>query len=114
LVYNVGNGGGSSLTAAQALALDWLTQHYEDLKGVIALTVDFNTVDIDITPYTEDLQLRNAVIPVKKQADGSIEIIQDIDDIDNNGDTTEYLINVPGFVCGVECHTWVYDSNRTG
>ena len=40
----------------------------------------------------------------------TIEIIEDSQNLDGDIET-EFLINVQGFVCGVECHTWI-DSSR--
>ena len=117
LVYNVGpggTGGTGGLSAADTENLLWLRENISQIKGVLALTVDLNTIDVEIKPLqtiTEsDLNSENTVIPVYKTVDGTIEIIEDSQNLDGDIET-EFLINVQGFVCGVECHTWI-DSSR--
>lgn len=116
VVYNVGaSTGGSGLSATDTANLLWLEKNLTKLSGLLELTVDLNTIDIPIKPIVEtktlELSTENIIIPVYKSADGTIEIVGDNEDYDNDP-TTEFLINVQGFVCGVECHTWL-DDNKT-
>ena len=115
LVYNVGPGSnGSSFTAEQVAGLIQLLEQ-KDRLIVLSKTTGMETVTIDISDFDltapaarfSSIDDENVILAAAKDENNNYQLIKDSNDFDKNGDTTEYLLNIPGYVCSVECYSWL-------
>ena len=109
LVYNVGpgsggGGGGSQFNQAQYEALLALIDVKDELIGVAKQAIQSIYVDVETlgTSITEI----GKIIPVTFTNGKYVYNSGDVDD-DNDDDKPEYLINIPGYACGITCYVWI-------
>lgn len=102
VVYNVGagsggggGGGGSDFNENEIQALRDLIAAKDEIIGISKSSIKTIIIDLDNEMGTE-MSTNNTIIPVTLNTDtNKYEIIQDSDDIDGDGDNTEYMINIP-------------------
>lgn len=108
LVYNVGSGGGggSGFEPYEVEALKKLVPYADALTAIadsslITVNIDLNDFGTSVTD--EETLLRVYTDP----ATGEYEIINRDPDGDDNYNTAEYIIIIPGYTCNVEAYAWV-------
>lgn len=116
LVYNVGpgSGGNSIFTAEQIAGLIQLLEQ-KDRLIVLSKTTGMETITIDISDFDlnapvarfSSIDDENTILAAAKDENNEYQLIKDENDFDGNGDKLEYLLNIPGYVCSVECYSWV-------
>jgi len=112
LVYNVGPGGGgggsSDFTPSEIAALKELVQQKDALIGIATQAIQ--TIDVSTTELGNSVGLIGKIIPVKfvnNQYTYNTGTVID----DNNDDLPEYLINIPGYACGIACYVWIDETD---
>lgn len=110
VVAGGGGGGESQFTPDQVNALLELIDHKNALVGVATQAIQ--TINITLDTFGTSIDQQGVIIPVKYIDDG-YRVISPVEvEDDNNDDLPEYLINVPGYACGIECYVWL-DNNNT-
>ena len=115
LVYNVGpgsggGGGGSQFNQAQYEALLALIDVKNELIGIATQAIKTFTINLDTAPEESDITKELVIISVKYNEDTheyDAVPVPDPEDVPENYNYAEYLINVPGYVCNVECYNWL-------
>lgn len=116
LVYNVGPttsiGGGGQFTDGQIEKLTALLEKADVLLGLATTCIETHIIKLNLAePETASLTDEKTIIAVQLETDSNTySIVQDTNNIDLD-DNTEFLLNIPGYVCGIECYTWI-DANN--
>jgi hypothetical protein len=75
--------------------------------------VSVDTFELELTladPKTANITDENSVMAVQIDSNSNrYYLVEDTYNIDNDPNT-EYLLNVPGYVCGIECYTWLNEN----
>lgn len=113
LVYNVGSGsigGGGSISGFTGGEIETLHKLIEKSNVLLALSdVSVETFELELSladPKNANITDENSVMAVQIDSNSNrYYLVEDTYNIDNDPNT-EYLLNVPGYVCGIECYTW--------
>ena len=107
LTYNVGENN-SPFTDVEITKLKQLSEISDALIGMSTLSIKSVIIEVPPMPSTdstESITKTNTFIPVIKVND-TYELVADTDNFDGDEETT-YLLNINGYVCGVECYRWL-------
>lgn len=117
VVYNVGpgggGGGGGEFTPTQVEALKELAGIKNALVGIAQANIQTFIINLETDPIEEhDINAEYKIISVEYDEDSNqYHVIPSSQIHDENYEYADYLINIPGYVCGFECYNWMNEEH---